>query len=160
MNKQLSLVNSNLNRIFNSPLSSFVDEFFSNELPLSLINRQESFPKYNLYYKPEEEGCGSTDGYNRNRFIIELALAGYCKEKLDVYTKNNVLYVEDISKCGEEELHYLYKGITTKSFQWSMKLPKHTNIESIKFINGLLQIECRIEEPEISDERVSYKISD
>jgi len=160
MNKQLSLVNSNLNRIFNSPLSSFVDEFFSNELPLSLINRQDNFPKYNIYYKPEEEGCDSTDGYNRNQFVIELALAGYCKENLDVYTKNNTLYVEDISKGNEAELHYLYKGITTKSFQWSMKLPKHTSVESVKLTNGLLQIECKIEEPETKDEHVSYKISD
>ena len=52
MNKQLSLVNSNLDRIFRLPLSSFVDEFFSNELPLNLINREDKFPRYNIYYAP------------------------------------------------------------------------------------------------------------
>jgi hypothetical protein len=87
MNKQLSLVNSNLDRIFRSPLSSFVDEFFSNELPLNLINREDKFPRYNIYYAPASKTEGDDDnlGYDKSKFVIDLALAGYSKENLDVY---------------------------------------------------------------------------
>ena len=158
MNKQLSLVNSNLNRIFNSPLSSFVDEFFSNDLPLGLIDREDSFPKYNIYYKPTntDEKCGGSKDYDESRFVIELALAGYCKENIDVYTKDGTLYVEDIT-AGTPERKYMYKGISEKQFKWWLKLPKNANVTDVEFRNGLLQITVEVKEPEEVD-RITYKI--
>lgn len=163
MNKQLSLVNSNLNRIFNSPLSSFVDEFFANELPLNLIDRVDSFPKYNIYYSPTNtnEKCADKSNYDKNKFVIELALAGYCKENLDVYTKNDTLYVENISCRSEEsqQIKYLYKGISEKQFKWWLKLPKHATVTNVNFINGLLRINIEIIKPEDTD-RITYKIKD
>ena len=157
-NKQLSLVNSSLNRIFNSPLSSFVDEFFSNDLPLSLIDREKNFPKYNIYYAPtsEDDSCDDDLGYDKNKFIIELALAGYCKENLDVYTKDGTLYVEDIT-AGSVERKYMYKGISENKFKWWLKLPKNANVTSVDLKNGLLQIAVEIKVPEEVD-RVTYKI--
>ena len=157
-NKQLSLVNSSLNRIFNSPLSSFVDEFFSNDLPLSLIDREKNFPKYNIYYAPtsEDDSCNDNLGYDKNKFIIELALAGYCKENLDVYTKDGTLYVEDIT-AGSVERKYMYKGISENKFKWWLKLPKNANVTSVDLKNGLLQITVEIKVPEEVD-RVTYKI--
>ena len=157
-NKQLSLVNSSLNRIFNSPLSSFVDEFFSNDLPLSLIDREKNFPKYNIYYAPtsEDDSCNDNLGYDKNKFIIELALAGYCKENLDVYTKDGTLYVEDIT-AGSVERKYMYKGISENKFTWWLKLPKNANVTSVDLKNGLLQITVEIKVPEEVD-RVTYKI--
>lgn len=157
-NKQLSLVNSSLNRIFNSPLSSFVDEFFSNDLPLSLIDREKNFPKYNIYYAPtsEDDSCDDNVGYDKNKFIIELALAGYCKENLDVYTKDGTLYVEDIT-AGSVERKYMYKGISENKFKWWLKLPKNANVTSVDLKNGLLQITVEIKVPEEVD-RVTYKI--
>lgn len=157
-NKQLSLVNSSLNRIFNSPLSSFVDEFFSNDLPLSLIDREKNFPKYNIYYAPtsEDDCCDDNLGYDKNKFIIELALAGYCKENLDVYTKDGTLYVEDIT-AGSVERKYMYKGISENKFKWWLKLPKNANVTSVDLKNGLLQITVEIKVPEEVD-RVTYKI--
>ena len=157
-NKQLSLVNSSLNRIFNSPLSSFVDEFFSNDLPLSLIDREKNFPKYNIYYAPtsEDDSCDDNLGYDKNKFIIELALAGYCKENLDVYTKDGTLYVEDIT-AGSVERKYMYKGISENKFKWWLKLPKNANVTSVDLKNGLLQMGVEIKVPEEVD-RVTYKI--
>lgn len=157
-NKQLSLVNSSLNRIFNSPLSSFVDEFFSNDLPLSLIDREKNFPKYNIYYAPtsEDDSCDDNVGYDKNKFIIELALAGYCKENLDVYTKDGTLYVEDIT-AGSVERKYMYKGISENKFKWWLKLPKNANVTSVDLKNGLLQITVEIKLPEEVD-KVTYKI--
>lgn len=157
-NKQLSLVNSSLNRIFNSPLSSFVDEFFSNDLPLSLIDREKNFPKYNIYYAPtsEDDSCDDNLGYDKNKFIIELALAGYCKENLDVYTKDGTLYVEDIT-AGSVERKYMYKGISENKFKWWLKLPKNANVTSVDLKNGLLKITVEIKVPEEVD-RVTYKI--
>ena len=158
MNKQLSLVNSSLNRIFNSPLSSFVDEFFSNDLPLGLIDREDSFPKYNIYYAPtsDEDGCDDSLGYDKNKFIIELALAGYCKENIDVYTKDGTLYVEDVT-AGTPERKYMYKGISEKRFKWWLKLPKNGKVTDVEFKNGLLKVTVEVKEPEEVD-RITYKI--
>ena len=49
-------------------------------LPFSLIERQDSFPKYNIY----RENSEVTD-----EFTVELSLAGYPKDQLKVYTNNH-----------------------------------------------------------------------
>lgn len=159
MNKQISLLNSNLNRVFNSPLSSFVDEFFSDDLPLGLIDREDTFPKYNIYYQPDNE-CSL--GYDKNKFIVELALTGYSKNSIEVYTKDNTLYVEDISQRSEDsqKIEYLYKGISNKQFKWWLKLPKFSVVKAVTFVNGLLKISIQIEKPEKEDSRVNYDIKD
>lgn len=138
-NKQITpLMRGSLSRIIDSQFSPFIDAFFSNALPLNLVERQESFPKYNIYRKDKE----TTD-----EFTVELSLAGYPKDGLKVSTEDNVLYVEDVT-AGTEERDYLYKGIASRKFKWSLKLPEFSVIDKVNYINGLLQINIKIEIPE------------
>lgn len=119
-----------LSRIIDSQFSPFIDAFFSNALPLNLVERQESFPKYNIYRKDKD----TTD-----EFTVELSLAGYPKEGLKVSTEDNVLYVEDIT-AGTPERDYLYKGIASRKFKWSLKLPEFSIIDKVNYVNGIYKL--------------------
>lgn len=141
MNKQLSpLGRGSLSRIIDSPFSSFIDAFFSEALPLSLVDRQESYPKYNILRKNKD----ITD-----QFTIELSLAGFSKETIEVSTKNDILYVENTNAGWKEiERDYLYKGIAERDFKWKLKLPKFSVIDKVTFVNGILSIDISIKIPE------------
>lgn len=137
-NKLPTTFSHNLSRFIDSPLSSFIDEFFNDSLPIQLVTRQESYPKYNII----RENKDITD-----KFTIELSLAGFNKETIKIYTNNNQLYVEsDIA--GTRDIDYLYKGIAERSFKWSLKLPQYSEITKTTFINGILSIDIEIKIPE------------
>lgn len=137
-NKLPTTFSHNLSRFIDSPLSSFIDEFFNDSLPIQLVTRQESYPKYNII----RENKDITD-----KFTIELSLAGFSKENIKIYTNNNQLYVEsDIA--GTRDVDYLYKGIAERSFKWSLKLPQYSEITKTTFINGILSIDIEIKIPE------------
>ena len=74
-------------------------------------------------------------------------------EKRLIVIENNVLFVEDIS-AGTVERDYLYKGIASRNFKWSLKLPEFSVIDKVNYINGLLQINIKIEIPEAKKPKV------
>ena len=86
---------------------------------------------------------GSSD-----EFTVELSLAGYPKEQLKVYTKEGKLVVENDREVQKAERDYLYRGIASRDFTWSMKLPEFSTIKKVTYENGLLKIDVKIEIPE------------
>jgi len=139
-----------LNRIIDSPFNSLIDEFFNNSFPTTLI-KQDSYPKYNIKRLYAEKG--SEEMYD-NGFVIEMALAGWSKEDFEIYTEEGTLYItskvqeSEDSKAQNVSEDYYYQGISTRSFSWSMNLPKYAVIKDTTFENGLLSITVKIEVPE------------
>jgi molecular chaperone IbpA len=141
MTEQLTpIMRGGLSRIIDSPLQNFIEDFFGSSLPLTLVGRQETYPKYNIFRKSND----ITD-----EFTIELALAGFSKEELKVSVNDNILYVESIkSETIKKELDYLYKGIAERDFKWSLRLPEYAVLDKVKFIDGILAIDIKIDIPE------------
>ena len=85
-------------------------------------------------------------------FIIEMALAGWHKEDLQIYTEEGTLYVgsktQDSSIKDINNSDYYYKGITNQNFSWKMSLPKYAVIKDVTFEDGLLSITVKVEVPE------------
>lgn len=145
MNKQISpIIKSSFSRLIDSPLQSFVDEFFNDALPITLLNRSTDYPKYNIVKLKKEDG----EQENAGDFCIEMSVAGFCKEAIDIYTKDNTLFVDTTKVAGEAEKEYYYKGISTRPFKWSLKLPQRAEISDVKLTNGILYINVRINIPE------------
>ena len=137
-----------LNRIIDSPFNSLIDDFFNNSFPTTLI-KQDSYPKYNIKRLYAEKG--SEEMYD-NGFVIEMALAGWSKDDFEIYTEEGTLYIaskvqENDKECKTPQDYY-YQGISTRSFSWSMNLPKYAVIKDTSFENGLLSITVKIEVPE------------
>ena len=71
---------------------------------------------------------------------LELALAGFNKKEVFVYTQDGKLFVEgQIEDKGSSD-SYLHRGIGKRSFTRSWTLSDDTEVRSVDFEDGLLNI--------------------
>jgi molecular chaperone IbpA len=71
---------------------------------------------------------------------LELALAGFKKSEVFVYTESGKLFVEGQKEDQETETHYLHKGVAQRSFTRAWTLSEDTEVRSVSFEDGLLSI--------------------
>jgi molecular chaperone IbpA len=84
--------------------------------------------------------------YTDEEFAIEMAIAGYKKEDLDVNVREGILIVTaDVSK---EEREYIHKGISAKKFRRTFRLSEHVVVNGADFRDGLLVINLKVVIPE------------
>jgi molecular chaperone IbpA len=85
-----------------------------------------------------------------NEYRIELAVAGFRPEELDITAQQNVLIVSGGKKDETEEKanNYIYRGIATRSFERRFALADHIRVKGADMKDGLLSIELVREIPE------------
>jgi molecular chaperone IbpA len=71
---------------------------------------------------------------------LELALAGFRKKEVFVYTQDGKLFVEGQKEDKETESNYVHKGLAQRSFTRSWTLSDDTEVRSVEFEDGLLNI--------------------
>ena len=82
-----------------------------------------------------------------NRFRINLALAGFRQNEIELTTHQNQLIVA--GKKGEEDgTTYVHRGIANRSFERRFALADHIKVTGAEMTDGLLQIELVREVPE------------
>lgn len=89
-----------------------------------------SYPPYNILKLGE------------NSYVIELAVAGFRENDIEVIIKENELTISGkIEKSSEEDLmQYLHKGISTRGFTRVFTLGDYVEVKSAVIENGLLVI--------------------
>lgn len=90
------------------------------------------------------------DDYN---FSVELAVAGYKQDEIDITTEKNSLRVE--GKKAEEDRNYLVKGIAGRSFSRQFVLSDTVVVRGAKLADGILTISL---ENVIPDEQKPRKV--
>src|SRR3954469_22873232 len=88
-----------------------------------------------------------------NDYRIELAVAGFKPEELDITAQQNVLIVtgrkkdesDDGSSPGAND--YIYRGIATRSFERRFALADHIKVKAADMKDGLLSIDLVREIP-------------
>ena len=104
-----------------------MDEYFDR-----LFNVHESstnYPPYNLIQVSNVESR------------LEIALAGFKKEEVNVYTEYGKLFVEGQKESKEDTTSYVHRGMAQRSFTRAWTLSDDTEIRSVTFEDGLLSIE-------------------
>jgi molecular chaperone IbpA len=71
---------------------------------------------------------------------LELALAGFKKKEVFVYTQDGKLFVDGQKEDKETETSYVHKGLAQRSFTRSWTLSDETEVRSVDFEDGLLSI--------------------
>ena len=71
---------------------------------------------------------------------LELALAGFKKEEVNVYTQDGKLFVEGQKEDRESETNYVHRGVAQRSFTRAWTLSDETEVRSVAFEDGLLSI--------------------
>ena len=70
---------------------------------------------------------------------LEIALAGFKKKEVKVYTEYGKLVVEG-KKEEKEDVEYQYKGLSNRSFNRVWTISDDTEVRDVKFQDGLLTI--------------------
>ena len=102
-----------------------------------------------------DSGLQASDGYppfdlirlDDNRFRINLAVAGFNRDQIDITAQQNQLVVS--GKRGDDEgVHFVHRGIATRSFERRFGLADHVTVKDADLRDGLLQIDLVREIPE------------
>ena len=112
----------------------------------------ESTERYNSNYPP----------YNINKlsetdYKIEVALAGYSKEDIELELKENTLTVRNKAKekvINDNGNGVLHKGISTRQFERSFTISEDIKVKNAALQNGLLNIDLERIIPEEKKSRL------
>ena len=91
----------------------------------------ESYPPYNLVQESSV------------KWRIELALAGWDKDEIEVSTESNVLLIRSKAAKAKGEEEYMHRGVATRTFARGFNLSDDVEVGDVKFINGMLTIELQ-----------------
>ena len=133
-----------LTRYHAADLSSLLDRINRNSIGLDeyfdrVFKQHETtsnYPPYNLVQVSNVESR------------LELALAGFKKEEVNVYTEYGKLFVDGKKEDGETETTYVHRGMAQRSFTRSWTLSDETEVRSVSFEDGLLTITLGIVVPD------------
>ena len=132
MTKNLSIWNSL--RPYSVGFDSIFNEF---DRMLESVDRghiNANYPPYNI--KKIDE----------NKYVIEVALAGFSKDDIDVEIKDNILTVRN--KIKEKVINnkstsngVIHKGISTRQFERTFTIAEDIKVKEAELKNGLLSID-------------------
>ena len=71
---------------------------------------------------------------------LEIALAGFKKAEVNVYTEAGKLFVEGQKEDQETDTKYLHKGLAQRSFTRVWTLSDETEVRDVQFEDGLLSV--------------------
>ena len=103
-----------------------MDEYF--DRLFTLHETTTNYPPYNLIQVSNVESR------------LELALAGFKKKQVNVYTQDGKLFVEGQKEDKETGTEYVHRGVAQRSFTRSWTLSDETEVRSVTFEDGLLSI--------------------
>ena len=76
-----------------------------------------------------------------NNWVIQVALAGYSAEDIEVSTEENLLIVKGAkAQKSDPKLDYIYKGISSREFERRWQLDQDMEVVGTAFENGMLTI--------------------
>ncbi len=103
-----------------------MDEYF--DRIFKIHETTTNYPPYNLVQVSNVESR------------LELALAGFKKKEVYVYTQDGKLFVEGQKEDKETESNYIHKGLAQRSFKRAWTLSDDTEVRSVDFEDGLLTV--------------------
>ena len=84
-----------------------------------------------------------------NQFQLELAVAGFNEDELDVSLQNRVLRIEG-KRVRDEDAHheYLHRGIASRDFERTFPLNDNVEVRSVTVKNGIMTVNLEMVVPE------------
>jgi len=114
------------------PFTVGYDKFFKDieEVTKNVAKNVPSYPPYNIKQ------------VSKNKYVIELAVAGFAKSDIEVTLEGNKLVIKGAAKEDElkEEENFLFKGIANRNFSRSFTLADKIEIGQAEMVNGMLRV--------------------
>jgi len=75
---------------------------------------------------------------DENKYVIELAVAGFGKQDLELELQDGTLTIK--GNVSSEDADYIYKGIAERAFTRQFTLADTVEVKNADLINGMLKI--------------------
>ena len=127
------------NLAFNFPRDTFLgfDQLFNTLSETNVTDaRGVGYPPYNVIRKD--------DGH----FLIEIAVAGFSKNDIDLTLEKGVLTVTGKKHSGADTRDYTHRGISQKGFERSFTIADTIKVIGADIVDGLLVIILENDIPE------------
>jgi molecular chaperone IbpA len=95
-----------------------------------------NYPPYNILRKSETE------------YYIELAVAGFAEDELEVETQNGELHIRGESLVEDSNNIYIHHGIAARNFVRTFALADNVEVKSATVKNGILTVQLQVVVPE------------
>ena len=103
-------------------MDDYLDRFFN-------MDTTSNYPPYNIVQ------------INNVESRLEIALAGFKKKEVKVYTEFGKLYVEGKKKESETVGEFVHKGLAQRSFTRIWTVSDDTEVRGVEFTDGLLVVQ-------------------
>jgi len=100
------------------------------------------WPPYNI------ERIPGADAEQSDAYRVEIAVAGFRPDQLNIEVKENVLTVIGKKDSDESNRTFLHRGLAERSFERRFQLADHIRVTNADLANGLLSISLQLEIPE------------
>jgi len=108
-----------------------LDEMFDTLLRNVNATTSSNYPPYNIIR------------YDENRYAVELAVAGFKEDEIDVTVEEGYLTVEGHQKVElstDATVSYLHHGISKRDFRKTWPLGNHVEVTGANFADGILTV--------------------
>ena len=113
-----------------------VDRLMDRMANLSTPNDQ-GYPPYNVVKLDD------------NNFVIELAVAGFGKDSINLTVQDSVLSIEGSQETNDDdEANYLHKGISSRKFRRTFDLADYVEVTDATVKDGVLKVTLERHIPE------------
>ena len=127
----------NLVRYRSSDLPELMDKIMKNSIGINAdyldrffnVSHTSNYPPFNLIQ------------INNVESRLEVALAGFKKDDIKVFTEFGKLHVEGKKAESEDDGEFVHKGLAQRSFERQWTLAEDTEVRSVSFNDGLLVVE-------------------
>ena len=75
-----------------------------------------------------------------SRYVVELAIAGFSKDEIEITTQDGTLTIKGEKKDKELEVTYLHRGIGTRSFTKQLTIADTVEVKGAEFKDGILRV--------------------
>jgi len=122
-----------MNELFNfkrfDPFTiGFTDVFEELEKTSKQLQKAMSYPPYNIKQVSD------------NKYVIEMAVAGFAKQDIEVTLEGNKLVVKGNAKDEDAPESFVFKGIANRNFTREFTIADKVEIENAELANGMLKI--------------------
>ena len=83
-----------------------------------------------------------------NEYRIEIAVAGFKPEELNIEVKENLLTVQGRKAANDDQRRFLHRGLAERDFDRRFQLADYVVVTDATLADGLLAISLRREIPE------------
>ena len=101
-------------------MDDYLDRFFNDDY-------SSNYPPYNLIH------------LNNVESVLEIALAGFSKKDIKVYTEYGKLIIEGKKESKDNDsVNYAHQGLAQRSFNRTWQLSDDVKVKDVEFKDGLL----------------------